>query len=395
LAYIDFYYADQGFHYWIIEPNDEISIKFNPTNFWESLFFLGNGHEKWHYYTHHRSNFEENRDWEKEAGMLNKAPQQQYFDFLDNEQDVQIAFLEKANNLSEDFIQARKADIIGAIQNYKVNFLSNAKFANLTEEQVNSHLKITELPDSVQANSLEYGNMYQNLMDLFIAKSAFRKKKDLTETEEINLVKSSYNRLLFSFQLIERTIAFKLKNMIEAENITPKIQALVDDFLETATNRDFKNYISKKVNFSKTLTKGSPAKAFKLKDIDGKEVSLKDFLGKTVYLDFWASWCGPCIYDMKFMDAIKAKFQDEIVFIQISLDNETEWRESVKMYDIKGINLRVDENSSVTKNYGVTGIPAYFLIDKKGTFAVSQVSDPSKEEGQELIKQIEEVLSRK
>ena len=50
LAYIDFYYADQGFHYWIIEPNDEISIKFNPTNFWESLFFLGNGHEKCNLY---------------------------------------------------------------------------------------------------------------------------------------------------------------------------------------------------------------------------------------------------------------------------------------------------------------------------------------------------------
>lgn len=395
IAYIDFYYADQGFHYWIVEPNDEISMKFSPKNFWKSLLFTGKGSEKWQYYTLQRENFEVKNDFEKEADLLSKAPQEQYFDFLDNEQATQLDFLEKSPNLSYIFKQSRKADIIGSLQNYKVNFLSGDKYTNWTEERVKNSLKIAELPDSVQANSLEYGNMYLNLMDLFVAKSAVRKRKNLTETEELNLIKSSYNRALFSFQLIERITAFKLKNMIEAENITPKIQTLVDNFLETSSNRDYKNYLTTKVSFSKTLSQGSPAKPFKLKDIDGKEVSLKDFLGKTVYLDFWASWCGPCIYDMKFMETVKAKFQDEVIFIQISLDNEAEWREAIKMYDVKGINLRVDDNNAVSKSYGVTGIPAYYLIDKKGNFAVSQVSDPSNGEGQELIRQIEEVLGRK
>ena len=395
IAYIDFYYADQGFHYWIVEPNDEISMKFSPKNFWKSLLFTGKGSEKWQYYTLQRENFEVKNDFEKEADLLSKAPQEQYFDFLDNEQATQLDFLEKTPNLSYIFKQSRKADIIGSLQNYKINFLSGDKYNNWTEERVKNSLKIAELADSVQANSLEYGNMYLNLMDLFVAKSAVRKRKNLTETEELNLIKSSYNRVLFSFQLIERITAFKLKNMIEAENITPKIQTLVDNFLETSSNRDYKNYLTTKVSFSKTLSQDSPAKPFKLKDIDGKEVTLKDFLGKTVYLDFWASWCGPCIYDMKFMETVKAKFQDEVIFIQISLDNEAEWREAVKMYEVKGINLRVDDNNAVSKSYGVTGIPAYYLIDKKGNFAVSQVSDPSNGEGQELIRQIEEVLGRK
>ena len=395
IAYIDFYYADQGFHYWIIEPNDEISIKFTPKNFWQSLVFTGKSSEKWQYYAQHQEKFDVKRDFEKEADLLSKAPQEQYFDFLDNDQATQIDFLEKAPNLSEVFKQSRKADIIGSLQNYKVNFLSGDKFANWTEEKVINSLKIAELPDSVQANSLEYGNMYLNLMDLFVAKSSVRKRKNLTETEELNLIKSSYNRALFSFQLIERITAFKLKNMIEAENITPKIQSFVDNFLETSSNRDYKNYLTTKVSFSKTIAQGSPAKPFKLKDIDGKEVALKDFLGKIVYIDFWASWCGPCIYDMKFMEIVKEKFKDEVVFIQISLDNDIEWREAVTANDVKGINLRIDDNNTVSKSYGVTGIPAYYLIDKKGNFAVSHVSDPSNEEGQELIRQIEEVLQRK
>ena len=395
VAYIDFYYADQGFHYWIIEPEDDISMKFSPKNFWPSLKFSGMGSDKLNYYVKQREKFEEKRDFEKEADALSKARQELYFDFLDSEQQTQITFLEKTPYISANFIQSRKADIIGTLQNYKVNLLSGNKYTSWTEEKVKSLLKIEELPDSVQAHSLEYGNMFHNLMDLFVAKSALRKRKDLTELEEINLIKSSYSRAYFSFQLIERVTAFKLKNMIEAENVTPKIQSMVDDFLATATSRDYKNYLSKKVSFSKTLAKGSPAKPFKLKDIDGKEVSLKDFLGKIVYIDFWASWCGPCIYDMKFMDTLKAKFQDEVVFIQISLDSDTDWREAIKMYDVKGINLRADEQSTITKNYGVTGIPAYYLIDKKGNFAVSQVSDPSNDEGQELIRQIEEVLNRK
>ncbi|AFK04552.1 Redoxin domain protein [Emticicia oligotrophica DSM 17448] len=394
IAYIDFYYADQGFHYWIIEPTDDITIKFSPKNFWTSIKVWGNGSENWNYYIKQREKFEVKRDFEMEAERQSQTAQQQYFNFLDNEQLTQLEYLEKTPNLSKIFIQSRKADIIGAIQNYKINYLSSKKYGSWLEEKVKTTLKLEALADSVQANSLEYGNMFQNLMDLFIAKSSNRKHKELTENEELNLIKSSYDKDYFSFKLIERVLAFKLNNMIDAENISPKVQTLVEDFLATANDRDYKNYLSNKVNFSKTLSKGSPAKPFKLKDIDGKDVSLKDFQGKIVYLDFWASWCGPCIYDMKFMEPIKEKFKAEVVFIQISLDSEVEWKDAVKMYHIKGINLRVDENSSITKNYGISGIPAYFLIDRKGNFAVSQVADPSHEEGQELIKQIEEVLQR-
>ena len=107
IAYIDFYYADQGFHYWIVEPNDEISMKFSPKNFWKSLLFTGKGSEKWQYYTLQRENFEVKNDFEKEADLLSKAPQEQYFDFLDNEQATQLDFLEKTPNLSYIFKQSR------------------------------------------------------------------------------------------------------------------------------------------------------------------------------------------------------------------------------------------------------------------------------------------------
>jgi peroxiredoxin len=98
---------------------------------------------------------------------------------------------------------------------------------------------------------------------------------------------------------------------------------------------------------------------------------------------------------MKFAEKIKEHFKNkDVVFIQISIDNETEWKEAVKMYDLKGINVRTDDNSTVVKNYAISGVPSYFLIDKSGNFAVSKVVDPSDEDGKTLILQIEEVLAR-
>ena len=72
VAYIDFYYADQGFHYWIIEPEDDISMKFSPKNFWPSLKFSGMGSDKLNYYVKQREKFEEKRDFEKEADVKGK-----------------------------------------------------------------------------------------------------------------------------------------------------------------------------------------------------------------------------------------------------------------------------------------------------------------------------------
>ena len=90
VAYIDFYYADQGFHYWIIEPEDDISMKFNPKNFGSSLKFTGMGSDKLNYYVKQQEQFEEKRDFEKEADALSKARQDQYFDFLDHEQQPKL-----------------------------------------------------------------------------------------------------------------------------------------------------------------------------------------------------------------------------------------------------------------------------------------------------------------
>ncbi|WP_337040517.1 TlpA family protein disulfide reductase [Emticicia sp. 17c] len=395
IAYIDFYYADQSFHFWIVEPNDEISIRFDTKNFWKTLQVAGQGSEKGNYYTEHQQKFEIAQDWEKQVEKWRKEPLKKYFEKLDQEQARQLAFLENYQNLSQTFRDVRKADIVGAIQNYKVELLSNNQYSNLPLDSIRNMLKLEDIPAAAQAASLEYGNTYLNLVDMLIAREAERKKKELTETEEYYFIKGLYTKKQISLELAERLLGFKLKNMIDANGIPTKVLNASYDYLGLVQNRDYKNYINQLVNLQRNFVKGSPAKAFTLKDIDGKEVSLKDFNGKVVFLDFWASWCGPCIYDMKFTEKAKTYFKDkDVVFIQISMDTESEWREAIKLYDLKGINLRVDDNGTLIKNYAVTSVPSYFLIDKNGNFALSKTIDPSDNEGKTLIQQIEEVLNK-
>jgi thiol-disulfide isomerase/thioredoxin len=134
---------------------------------------------------------------------------------------------------------------------------------------------------------------------------------------------------------------------------------------------------------------GTPAIPFSLKSIDGKNVSLADFKGKVVYIDFWASWCGPCKREIPAGEQLKKYFEGkEVVFLNISIDeDENKWRDAVKNYQISGIHLLANSknNPTVLEAYKVASIPSYFLIDKQGNFIAAPAPRPSSDGTQQLI----------
>ena len=116
------------------------------------------------------------------------------------------------------------------------------------------------------------------------------------------------------------------------------------------------------------LQPGQPAPDFTLDDLDGQSVSLSQFKGQVVLLDFWASWCGPCINDLPYLRQVKEKTADwPVVFLNISLDaDEDDWREAIDKHKIEGVHVRAGSGSEVTKTYQVMGIPSYYLVDLQG-----------------------------
>ncbi|MBP6403817.1 MAG: AhpC/TSA family protein [Bacteroidia bacterium] len=110
-----------------------------------------------------------------------------------------------------------------------------------------------------------------------------------------------------------------------------------------------------------------------LTDVNGKAVQLSDFKGKVVYIDFWASWCGPCRGMMPFSKQLHEQLSDkekkQIVFLYISIDaNKDAWMKGIKDMDIQGVNALSPGNwsSRACKYFQINSIPRYMIMNKKG-----------------------------
>ncbi len=111
---------------------------------------------------------------------------------------------------------------------------------------------------------------------------------------------------------------------------------------------------------------GKPAPNFKLPDLSGQQVSLNQFKGKIVLMDFWATWCGPCRKTMPIVENLQKEYADSMVLLTINLqETQDVVRDYIRSY---GIHSRVllDEEGAVAAMFGAAGIPMQILIDKEG-----------------------------
>ena len=111
------------------------------------------------------------------------------------------------------------------------------------------------------------------------------------------------------------------------------------------------------------------AQDFTLMTMDNKKVSLKDFKGKYIFLNFWATWCGPCIDEMPSMERLYKKFKTRKNFEMLAVSVDKGGAEVVEKFKAENkftFTVLLDRDSEVAGAYGVMGIPSTYLIDPQG-----------------------------
>ena len=127
------------------------------------------------------------------------------------------------------------------------------------------------------------------------------------------------------------------------------------------------------------LRVGMPSPIFSCPDINGKTVTLQSLRGKLVYIDVWATWCGPCRGELPHLEKLEESYAGkDIHFVSISCDqNKAAWEKMVKEKNMKGIQLYGGSKMQFMDDYLINGIPRFILLDREGRIVKADAPRPS------------------
>jgi len=129
------------------------------------------------------------------------------------------------------------------------------------------------------------------------------------------------------------------------------------------------------------LYPGKPAPDAAAYDLAGKNYKLSDFKGKAVYIDVWATWCGPCKREIPHLKTLEAEYHGKNVeFISISTDKDINaWKKFLESQEMSGLQLHQSDNpdENMSYLYMVNSIPRFIVIDKNGRIVSSDAPRPS------------------
>ena len=266
--------------------------------------------------------------------------------------------------LSSEFVKLEQARIRADILNsFWHIFTYYAYEYKLSKDSSTNLLKIW--PEMIKPYNDRYN---KNFIDPSFLKLAVYRDMvdDLIKTE----AKETKEKIQIEEWMSASELARKIKTTSDREtkhSFQPKITAVKNDIYRKALQNTMDKVLQ--------LSNGDPAVDFTVLDAQGNKQKLSSLKGKLIYLDLWATWCGPCLAEMPAYEKLKENFKDDdrIRFVSLSIDEDKlAWKTNMKIRNASGLQWIIDR--TLLQAYNIISIPRSILIDSD--FKIVDMSAP-------------------
>lgn len=310
-------------------------------------------------------------------GMAIQMEEANFIKYNDSIFKAKADLLNNSGIQDDAFIQLEKKSLAIEQMNELVNFPMMKIFALgqkdfKTTSTYPDAFKLTNFndPDLIQVPG--YTMLIQNLSFKLANEKKERNEVRDVFTECLNMIDS-----LVTNAEVKEHVAFNFGKMALEHTKTPaeyvaRYKAIVKDPTHIKVADDW-------FSQAESTLPGKPSPDFKLKDIAGKEYTLKSFRGKYVYIDVWATWCMPCIGEIPHLKKLESEMHGkDIVFVSIcTYDEKSKWEKYLKEKEMSGVQLFSEKTEPFLSKYAIRGIPRFILLDKEGKIINPNVERPS------------------
>lgn len=209
--------------------------------------------------------------------------------------------------------------------------------------------------------------------EYILAKIAFSKSEHANPKSYFSLERSAFDTRINELKKLNAEISTEKVDTFLISQIKNDNKRFVDYL-----NKNYELKYSAAINFAK----GKPSPKFNdFENFDGSTTSLDDLKGKYVYIDVWATWCGPCKQQIPYLKKVEEAYHGKnIEFVSISTDRKNKynaWRKMIESKKMGGIQLFAGDDYSFSQAYQINSIPRFILIDPEGNIVDANAPRPS------------------
>ena len=384
-----------------IFPSDSISITFDEGNVIKTLKYQGTRSDEYNYFIKYRQTFN------LPYGMFTKPDWSDIFEmdpvafkkYRKDKVKTDLDFFDNyctQNNVSEEFKIYAKAEIEYSYYYALMSYQSLRQYFKKIQSTLPADFYDDISIDLFQMHKNIVSQNYAEALKAYIYKYKIGNNKSTNEFYPLayNLAQKNYHDT--SLYCLD---AMLLKDMFISDIKKNILDSIYNAFINTCTNPVYLDFVKASYYAMRNIKNVFPGDVLSTSLIspNGDKLLFKDFLsankGKVIYIDVWASFCGPCRIEMPYSIDLQKKYSNNknVKFVYLSIDSKVDaWKKAMESLQMTSDNFMIENglNSKLCQYLNIYGIPHYILLNQRGEIVLPSASRPGAKSAETSIDEL-------